>query len=78
LLLRDQESLDALEDDDEEFDSILADTHLDVQDLLEEDILLSLPIAPRHESGACQIKNGEDGHGGVKSPFAVLAELKRN
>jgi uncharacterized protein len=78
LLLRDQESLDALEDDDEEFDSILADTHLDVQDLLEEEILLSLPIAPRHELGACQIKNGEDGHGGVKSPFAVLAELKRN
>lgn len=78
LLLRDQASLDALDDDDEEFDSILADTHLDVLELLEEEILLSLPIAPKHELGACQMKNGEDVHGGVKHPFAALAELKRN
>jgi len=78
LLLRDQLSLDALDDDDEEFDSILADAHLNVPDLLEEEILLSLPIAPKHELGACQMADGGNAHRDEKNPFAVLAKLKRN
>ena len=65
LLLRDQASLDALDKDvaggsEEEFDSILADTHLNVLDMLEEEILLSLPIAPKHELGACQATDGKN------------------
>ena len=83
LLLRDQASLDALDDDaaggkEEEFDSILADTHLNVLDMLEEEILLSLPIAPKHESGACQATDGKNTQRDEKNPFAVLAELKRS
>jgi uncharacterized protein len=82
LLLRDQASLDALGDslagDEEEFDSILADTHLNVLDLLEEEILLSLPIAPKHELGACQAADGENAQKEEQNPFAVLAKLKRN
>lgn len=78
LFLRDQASLDALGDDDEEFDSILADKQLNVLDLLEEEILLSLPIAPKHELGACQVTVGENAHGQEKKPFAVLAKMKRN
>ena len=78
LLLRDQATLDALEDDEEEFDSILADTNLNVLDLLEEEILLSLPFAPKHELGACQATDGENTQREEKNPFAVLAELKRN
>jgi len=78
LLLCDQASLDALNEDDEAFDSILADEQLNVLDLLEEEILLSLPIAPRHELGACQARDGENAHKGEKNPFAVLANLKRN
>lgn len=82
LLLRDQAGLDALDDiesgEEAEFDSILADAHLNVLDLLEEEILLSLPIAPKHELGACQVADGETTHRTEKNPFAVLAELKRN
>jgi uncharacterized protein len=83
LLLRDQTSLDALDDnvagrDEEEFDSILANTHLNVLDLLEEEILLSLPIAPKHELGACLMTVGENTHREEKNPFAVLAKLKSN
>ena len=81
LLLRDQSEMDVLEDkvaggEDEEFDSILANAHLDVLDMLEEEILLSLPIAPKHELGACQVTNGENSHREEKNPFAVLAKLK--
>jgi uncharacterized protein len=83
LLLRDQTSLDTLDDnvgggDEEEFDSILANTLLNVLDLLEEEILLSLPIAPKHELGACQMTVGENTHREEKNPFAVLAKLKSN
>jgi uncharacterized protein len=78
LLLRDQASLDALNDEEEEFDSILADAHLDVLDLLEEEILLSLPIAPRHELGACQTAGGGIKREEEKNPFAALAKLKRS
>ena len=78
LLLRDQASLDALDDEEEEFDSILADAKLDVLDLLEEEILLSLPIAPKHELAACQPEDGENTHKEKQHPFAVLAKLKRS
>ncbi|MCG6933421.1 MAG: YceD family protein [Gallionella sp.] len=83
LQLRDQSGLDELDSDaagaaEEEFDSILADQHLNVLDLLEEEILLSLPIAPKHALGTCQATDGKDLQGNVKNPFAVLAELKRN
>jgi uncharacterized protein len=80
LLLRDQATLDALDDvadvEEEEFDSILADARLDVLDVLEEEILLSLPIAPRHEPGVCQAADGENAHKEEKHPFGVLAKLK--
>lgn len=83
LRLCDQAGLDALDgsiadDEDDEVDSILADTHLDVLALLEEEILLSLPIAPRHEPGICQAANGGDAHQEEQNPFAVLAKLKRS
>ena len=78
LLLRDQASLDALNDEEEEFDSILAEAHLDVLNLLEEEVLLSLPIAPRHESGACQAAGSANTRQEEKSPFAVLAKLKHS
>jgi len=82
LLLRDQASMEVLDDmiaggGVEEFDSILADAHLDVLDLLEEEILLSLPIAPKHEIGTCQVADGENRHE-ERHPFAVLAKLKSN
>ncbi|BBI99604.1 hypothetical protein FGKAn22_12970 [Ferrigenium kumadai] len=76
LMLRDQAALDELDDEEEECDSILAETHMDVLNLLEEEILLSLPIAPRHESGVCQAADGENAPKEEKSPFAVLAKLK--
>lgn len=86
LLLCDQASLDVLEpqnllvghpDDDEEYESILADAHLDVLALLEDEILLALPISPMHELGACQVAEEENKQEGEPHPFAVLEKLKR-
>jgi uncharacterized protein len=79
LLLRDQASLDALEDDEDEFDSVLADKRLDVVSLLEEEILLSLPIAPKHEFGQCRPAGGSNQtQADSNNPFAVLEKLKHH
>ena len=87
LLLCDQDTLDLLDsemhldgqtDEEENFDGILADAHLDVLALLEEEILLSLPIAPKHQSGVCQVAEGESRQEGDRHPFALLEKLKRN
>jgi len=79
LILRDEAGLEALQDDDdEEFDSVLADVQLDVLELLEEEILLSLPIAPKHETGACRVAKSESLQEAERHPFAVLEKLKSN
>ncbi len=78
LLLCDQAALDALDDDeDEELEGILAEAHLDVLSLLEDEILLSLPIAPRHEPGDCQLAGGVSKQKDESHPFAALEKLKR-
>jgi len=57
------------------FDSIPPDAHLDVAALVEDEILLNLPFAPRHEPGMCQAES-MDPNQGAENPFSVLRSLK--
>jgi len=68
--------VDEFSDDGEEFDTIAADRHLDVVGLIEEELLLALPISPRHAEGECRVAavEGES----QRNPFAVLATLKKS
>lgn len=67
-------------DEEDEIDSILVDSHLDVFSLFEEEILLNLPFAPRHPVGSCRpVEEGyvvEETDRINKNPFAVLSGLK--
>ncbi|ADE11761.1 protein of unknown function DUF177 [Sideroxydans lithotrophicus ES-1] len=66
--------LDEAEEDDE-VDAIEAEPRLDVLALIEEELLLGLPFAPRHPEGECAPAAND-----LKqkvSPFAVLAGLKK-
>jgi len=64
---------DDLEDDSA--DAIAADRELAVLALIEEEVLLALPIAPRHEHCASPLASeAETG----SSPFAALAALKKH
>lgn len=60
---------------DDSADAIAADKALAVLSLVEEEVLLALPIAPRHEQcespSATAIEHGS-------SPFAALAALKKH
>jgi uncharacterized protein len=77
LMLCDPGELEKL-DEEGEIEGILADPNLDVLNLLEEEIVLSLPISPRHEEGTCQMAGAGKEIGAVRSPFAVLEQLKRS
>ena len=56
---------------------------LEVQELIEDELLLSIPVSPRHQAGTCQAHENETVPqetspevAGPNNPFAVLAGLK--
>lgn len=61
--------------DDESCDAIEASCELDLVALFEEEVLLALPIVPRHE--ACELPATQQ-PSREASPFARLAGLKRD
>ena len=64
-------SQDELEDDTRDF--LPVERELDVAELVEDEILLALPVAPRHER--CGLPGAADA-GERVNPFAALAGLK--
>jgi uncharacterized protein len=56
-------------------DVIVAEGELAVLSLLEDEILLSLPLAPRHKR--CEMPSGGE-KDRAPSPFAALAQLKKH
>jgi len=74
LKLASAEELDAVDDEDED-EYIEASSQLDVIGLVEDELLLNLPFAPRHPDGACG--SVSEGLKQSANPFAVLAGLKK-
>jgi len=64
-------------DESDDVDYLVADTHQSVMALVEEEVLLSLPLAPVHESDDCSapIKREQEQK---ESPFKILQGLKSN
>lgn len=52
-LAKDEAQLERWEQDDPLLDALVAEPALDVLTLVEDEILLSLPVAPRHPEGGC-------------------------
>lgn len=75
LVADDEESADRLDQDDD-FDVVVGSAHFDVNALIEDEVILALPVAPRH--AVCPDGTREATATTPKpSPFAVLAALKR-
>lgn len=78
LLLAENESEFSRLDEEESVDVVLAAPDLDVLALIEDEIILNLPISPRHPEGECSL--GEltgDDTTGRKHLFSALATLKK-
>lgn len=52
-LARDEAELARWEREDPLLDGLIADAHLDVRALIEDEVLLGLPVIPKHPSDAC-------------------------
>ena len=72
-LVKDEEELTQEEIEDDSKDFLTAQKELDVVELIEDEIILDLPPAPRHES--CALPGGVQDVEKV-SPFSVLKSLK--
>lgn len=81
LLVKDETELDKADEGDT-IDAILATPNLDIWNLIEEEIILSLSISSRHPSGECKIyRSGSNEDILFDKPesvnaFAALAPLK--
>ena len=77
LVLVDSESeLPPIEEEGEEEDYVVAQGPIDVRNLVEEAVILALPMVPRKPG----LRNADDSNAKAQpkpSPFAVLASLKR-
>jgi uncharacterized protein len=76
LLAQDENELLRL-DEDESVDCILATRDTDVLALIEDEIILSLPISPRHNEAECSIAPLAEGGIARDKPLAALAGLKK-
>lgn len=72
LLARSEAEIDARPMEPEGPDSIVAGKEMNVLELLEDEILLAIPVAPRHERCSDAGASNEDG---TVSPFADLRTL---
>lgn len=70
-------------DADSEDDVLAMPRHLDARELIEDEVLLALPLVPRHEVCPEPLAHvddevvAEEGEGERPNPFAALAALKR-
>jgi uncharacterized protein len=80
LLLARNEREQAILDEDDLHEVIVAAAPLDPRTLIEDELLLTLPFAPHCERGDCVVAGLQDGGAGAKpaevSPFGALAALK--
>jgi DUF177 domain-containing protein len=77
VLVDDESRLPAIELESDTEDYLVADEPLDIRDLVEDAVLLALPMVPR-KPGLEEAKAGGDKPAAQKeSPFAALASLKK-
>ncbi len=79
LLLQDEsEFADIVDEDDDSVDAVVAAPRMSVAALVEDEVILALPYAPRHPEGECSAGGAALGEATVKaSPFAALKQLKK-
>lgn len=76
-LIEDEQILPLVVNEDELTDAIKVDPNMDVLALVEDEVLLGLPMAPMHVPGDCKA-GGSFGQAGIdkQNAFSALAALK--
>lgn len=76
VLVESEAQLPAIDEESDSEDYVVADEDPDIRDLVEDAVLLALPMIPR-KPGVEEPKGEATGAGESVSPFAALASLKR-
>jgi uncharacterized protein len=78
VLVETEDELPALEEEPEDEDYVVARHELDLSGLLEDEVILDLPMIPRSADGSAEAQNEKDSTAeSSSSPFAALAALKK-
>src|SRR5215207_37487 len=77
VLRRELGELEPVAEEEDEVDTIPLVASLDVLDLIDQEVMLSLPIAPRHDDDVCEAQLDGNQESAQVSPFSVLSQLKR-
>jgi uncharacterized protein len=76
ILVDDESGLPPVEEEGEDEDYVVADEPLDIRDLVEDAVLLSLPMIPRKPGSEGEARR-QPQEGPKTSPFAALERLKK-
>lgn len=76
VLCKDEVSLNAVMEEDNDLDAILIESQIDIVQLVEDEIIMGLPFAPKHEhcNSAQKVQDLQT----KDNPFAVLSALKKD
>jgi uncharacterized protein len=78
VLVEAEDELPALEDEPDDEDYVVASHELDLSGLLEDEVILDLPMIPRSVESSAEAENEKVGTAeSSSSPFALLAALKK-
>ncbi len=71
--------------EDEEQEPLVASQHFNLLETIEDEVLLSLPLIPKHPEGFCEphasvfgAEDGDEGPGERENPFNILKNMKKN
>ncbi len=86
VLVNTEEEADAFPMEDDQQEPLVASQHFDLLGLIEDEILLSLPLIPKHLKGACQpyaaslggVEGPNDAPEKPQNPFNILKNMKKN
>ena len=86
VLVATEAQADAYPIEDDELEPLVASQHFDLLGLFEDEILLSLPLIPKHPEGACEIHVALFSEAGdavdelekPENPFNILKNMKKN
>ncbi|WP_137938011.1 YceD family protein [Chitinivorax sp. B] len=75
-LFPDEQAIEIASSEEPDIEGIVASKRLDVVALVEDEVLLSLPLAPRHD--VCRAAGDTNSRSDKPNPFAVLKQLKQS
>jgi uncharacterized protein len=86
LIMASEADADAYPVDDDLYEPLVASRHFDLLELIEDEILLSFPLIPKHEEGACKAHNASQAikeknasaEQKRENPFNILKNMKKN